>query len=104
MKLVVSTLLSENVEVRELAGVVVGDVVDGRIRGGAEEPAGDGWLLHTEDERIADVVDVHQRQRAQELLQDAGEPRVGLAAGHQRHDALDRLRDVAKDRVAGDEA
>lgn len=90
---------------RELLGVVADHVVDGRVRGGAEETAGDGGAaLHAEDERVADVVDVHQRQRSQELLQDAREPEVGLVAGHGRHGALHRLWGSPEDRVAGDEA
>jgi hypothetical protein len=94
-------LLFQDVEVRELAGVVGDHVVDRRVRGGAEEAAGDGGApLHAEDERVADVVHVHQRQRPQELLQYAQEAEAGLAAGHGRHGALHRLRGAAEDRVA----
>ena len=46
-------LLFQDVEVRELPGVVADHVVDRRVRGGAEEATGDGGAaLHAEDERI----------------------------------------------------
>lgn len=69
----VKDLRSEDVEVRELAGVVVRDVVDARVRGGAEEAAGDGRALHAEEERLAGVVDVHQRLGSEQALQQPEE-------------------------------
>ena len=97
-------LLFEEVEVRVLVGVVVHDVSDRRVGGGAEEPAGDGRLFHAEDKRFANVVDVHQRHRTQQPLQQAWKHEVGLVPSHRRHDALQRLGDTPEDRVARDKA
>lgn len=97
-------LRSEDVEVRELVGVVVSDVVDARVRGGAEEAAGDGGALHAEEECVAGVVDVHQRLGAEQALHQPEEHEGELLPEHRRHGVLQRLRRVAEDRVARDQA
>jgi hypothetical protein len=46
-----------------------------RVRDNAEEPADGGGMLHAEDERVADVIDVHQRHRPHQPLQHPQAPK-----------------------------
>ena len=96
-------LLFEEVEVRVLAGEVFDDLVESRVRGGAEEPAGEGRLLHAEDVRVADVVDVHHRHRPHQPLQQPERPEAALVPGHRRHDAVQARRRLPLLRPAGDD-
>jgi hypothetical protein len=89
--------------VRVLVGEMTDDLVERRVRGSAEEPSGHGGALHAEDERVADVVHVHQRHRPHQPLQHPQGPESELVPGHRRRGALQGLGGVALvlERVAG---
>ena len=55
-------------------------------------------------ERVTGGVHVHQRQRAEQPLQQAQEREAGLARGRRHHGVLQRLQDATEHGVPRDEA
>ncbi len=96
-------LFELHLDLRVLSSKAIDVVLHIGVPGGAEEAAGNGRLLHAEDVRLADVVDVHQRHGAQRGLHELEDAMGELTAGERRHDHRDAQRVVGLDAIAADE-